>query len=426
MSTNHERVPDADREEPPVLLATMLTASAGVERGLRGLINSINMRVRMFLWGAGTILVFVVVLISSVAQRPGWEGAVQGLFGGGFTALLFAAGFGWLQLWAGSRRPVAPDDDGVDVQAVNASLAPQLRELNAIRADVIRKVKARSVTCIPLGMIGGCAFWLMGRMTDEPPGPFELLIWLVVGAAAGEGWAASKLQREYTKLYKSRVLPALAGRVGQLTYKPASAADVQQLTAARILPQCDSVHADDEISGMHRGLGIRIIEARLRRRSGDDTRTVFDGLLVEIMLPRQLTGTTAVTADQGVIGNMKTRWQTEGLERVRLEHPEFERRYEVYSSDQVEARALLTPAFMERFTALAAVSGFALPGAFAEGNRLVVALPKSMGTRDLFEPPAYWKPAGGRALVGLERDIRAVLDVADTVVALDFWAAGRR
>jgi hypothetical protein len=123
---------------------------------------------------------------------------------------------------------------------------------------------------------------------------------------------------------------------------------------------------------------------------------------------------------------MKTRLQTEGLERVLLEHPEFVRRYEVYSSDQIEARALLTPAFMERFTALAASSGFALPGALAEGNRLVVALPKSMGTRDLFEPPAYWKPAGGRALVGLERDIRAVLDVADTVVALDFWAAGRR
>jgi hypothetical protein len=114
------------------------------------------------------------------------------------------------------------------------------------------------------------------------------------------------------------------------------------------------------------------------------------------------------------------------MEPVRLENPEFERRFEVYSDDQIEARALLTPAFMDRFTALAASSGFSLPGALAEGNRLVVALPKSTGTGDLFEPPPYWKPAGGQVLVALERDIRAVLSMADTVVALDFWAAGRR
>lgn len=81
---------------------------------------------------------------------------------------------------------------------------------------------------------------------------------------------------------------------------------------------------------------------------------------------------------------------------------------------------------MERFTSLAKSSGFSLPGAMAEGNRLGVALPKAMGTGDLFEPPPYWKPAGGEALVALERDIRAVLSVADTVVNLDFWAAGKR
>ena len=109
-----------------------------------------------------------------------------------------------------------------------------------------------------------------------------------------------------------------------------------------------------------------------------------------------------------------------------LEDPEFERHYEVYSNDQIEARALLTPAFMERFTALAATSGFSLPGALAEGNRLVVALPKSLGTGKLFEPRRYWKPAGGEALVVLERDIRAVLSMADTVISLDFFAAGRR
>jgi hypothetical protein len=74
--------------------------------------------------------------------------------------------------------------------------------------------------------------------------------------------------------------------------------------------------------------------------------------------------------------------------------------------------------------ALAAGAGFSLPGALAEGNRLVVALPRMGG--DLFKPPIYWKPAGGEALVTLEEDVRAVLNMADTVIDLDFWATGRK
>jgi len=121
------------------------------------------------------------------------------------------------------------------------------------------------------------------------------------------------------------------------------------------------------------------------------------------------------------------RWRGAALEPVRLEHAEFEERYEVYSSDQVEARALLTPAFMERFMGLATSGGFALPGAMAEGSTLVVALPKRMGAGDLFEPPPYWKPAGaGNILVRLQNDIRSVLKMADTVIHLDFWATGRQ
>jgi Protein of unknown function (DUF3137) len=133
-----------------------------------------------------------------------------------------------------------------------------------------------------------------------------------------------------------------------------------------------------------------------------------------------------VLADEGAIGNFKTRWRSGAMEPVRLEDPRFEGRFEAYSDDQIEARALLTPAFMERFMALASSSGgYSLPGALAEGNRLVVALPKRAG-RDLFEPPPYWQPAGGDVLLTLEEDIRSVLTMADTVIDLDFWAVGAK
>ena len=175
-------------------------------------------------------------------------------------------------------------------------------------------------------------------------------------------------------------------------------------------------------AGTHRGLPLRITDVTLTKGSGEDSRTVFDGLLIELVLPRSLTGTTAVVADEGLLGNLGTRLRPTTLPRIRLEDPRFEKRFEVYGSDQIEARALLTPAFMERFTALAEHTAFALPGAVAEGSRLAMALPKRT-MHKLFAPPPYWKPAGGQALVTLSQDIEAVLKMADAVIDLDFWAA---
>lgn len=400
-------------------------ASTRLADAIWSFIASINRRTRLFLWAAGTAAAFFGVLILTIAESPNLGGMVRGFFAGLFVALLFAAAGAWLLMWTNSPRSRTHLDIAKAAAGLDTLLAPTLRELNAVRAGVIRDVKARSATRVPLGIAGSVALWMLAQWSDDPPGYFELLIFVVCGAIAGELWAVGKLDREYGRQYKDRVLPRLAARFGDLTYRQASLDAVHRLQAQRILQEFDIVNADDEIVGTYRGLPLDLVEARLSRQSGQNASVVFDGLLIELTLPRRLTGTTVVLTDEGMFGNLKAGWTSGAMQRVRLEDPRFEQRYEVYSDDQVEARALLTPAFMERFMALAALSGFSLPGAMAEGNRLVVALPKGVGARDLFEPPVYWKPAGGQALLQLEEDIRAVLSMADTVIELDFWATGR-
>jgi len=419
-----DRLPGVEGEEPPFVQAFLMGAAARFETTLRTLIRSLNRRVQMAVWAAGPVIVLLAVVIASVAESPDWQGALQGVFAGAFMALLLAAAMGWLLLWAnGARTPRR--EHAADVGELEALLGPTLHELSAVRADVIRRVKARSITRVPLGIAGAAALWMLVQWGEDPPGLAELIGWLVVGALAGEMWAIGRLERDYHRLYKNRVLPVLAARLGDLTYREAQSHEIQKLRELRILPEFDAVLAEDEISGTHHGMPLKVVEARLQRRSGDSTQTVFDGLLIELTLPRALTGTTAVLSDQGLLGNLKGRWRSGAMQPVRLEDPRFEQRFEVYSDDQVEARALLTPAFMERFTGLAAASGFSLPGALAERNRLIVALPKSIGTANLFEPPPFWKPARGQVLATLDRDIRAVLRMVDTVIELDFWASGR-
>jgi hypothetical protein len=421
--TDH-RDSGVEGEEPPRLAGLMMRGSRSIGDTVRRRLVAIDRVTLMRLWAVATLVIFVSVLAARLAQSTDLNGILSGIFGGLFAALLFAGAVAWLLMWALVSRAEAPVDRAA-VEALEAQLAPTLRELEAVRAAVVRKVKERSVIRAPLGAACAVLLWLVFQWGDDPPGFFELILWSGFGALAGEGWAAAKLAEDYTRLYKARVLPHLAARFGDLTYRHGSAHDVHKLQTYRIFAQFDNVDADDEIVGTYRGLSIRIVELRLHAGSGDDRKNVFDGLLVDLTLPRRLTGTTAIVADRGLWRNLEARWRADRLQHVRLEDPTFEARYEVYSTDQIEARALLTPAFMQRFTALAALSGFALPGAWAEGNRLVTALPKSNSV-DLFEPPVYWKPAGGKALVALSQDIEAVLKMADAVIDLDFWARGGR
>jgi hypothetical protein len=419
------RAPHNDGVAPPLIQGLV---GSGIERFsmlVGGFFRGVNERILLALWFGGGAGLALLVLVASIAQTPGWEGVARGLFAGLFLGLLYLAGFG--SLFVGYRRAARAETGGTPAptSALELQLAPTLRELDALRGDISKQIKQRSITRIPIGLLGGIGVWLLRQRADDPPGLGGLVLLLLIGAIAGERWAAHALERRYRRRYKDTVLPQLAGDLGQLTYRETSAERVADIGADRMLPEYDRIDADDQIIGTHAGLPIEIIEVKLKRRVNKKTRVVFDGLLVGIELPRRLSGTTLIATDQGMWERFKAEWRGGEMASVQLEHHEFEQRYDVHSTDQVEARALLTPAFMERFVALAAKSHFALPGAIADGNRLVVAMPKRPGMRDLFEPPAYWQPSGGRALTALQADIRTVLDFAETIMRLDFWAQGR-
>ncbi len=86
-------------------------------------------------------------------------------------------------------------------------------------------------------------------------------------------------------------------------------------------------------------------------RSKDTSITAFEGIIITLSMNKEFNGKTILKKDFGTMGNW-TKKKNIDLERVRLEDPRFERFFEVYSSDQIEARYLLTPAFMDRLLQL--------------------------------------------------------------------------
>ncbi len=343
---------------------------------------------------------------------------LSGLFTGLLTALLFAAGCGWalVKLLVPTPKTVVDTDKA---RALQATLGQTLVELEAARAQIVDKINRRMVTRLPLGLAAGVGLWILLQGNDDPPGLFELAMFTAIGGAGGWFSASQKLGAQYSRLYKDRVLPRLAADFGDLSYRDAVVPSLSLLRDQKLFRRFDDVYAEDEIFGTYRGVPLSIVEIKLSYGSGDDRQTVFDGLLTTIDLPRGLRGITAVIADNGVLGNLRDRFESDGRSRVSLEDPAFEKVYEVYGTDQIGARALLTPAFMARFLTLGERAGYMRPLALAQDHRLTIALPKA-GYHSLFEPPSYSEPAKSEAhLVKLHDDIAAVLKAADAVIDLD-------
>jgi hypothetical protein len=105
------------------------------------------------------------------------------------------------------------------------------------------------------------------------------------------------------------------------------------------------------------------------------------------------------------------------LEKVLLESSEFEKRFIVYSNDQVEARYILTPTMMERMVRIQDMFGRNTVFSFVDTN-VYVAIPMD---HPLFEP-AISKSPGRVEVAEYYYTIKMVLDLIDELdLNLRIW-----
>ena len=117
------------------------------------------------------------------------------------------------------------------------------------------------------------------------------------------------------------------------------------------------------VGGAHQGLEFTVYEAhieerRTRTRTHSNGRTttetywvtVFNGQLLHSPYARKFASTTVIARDKGWF-NTKGRFG-KTMKPMGLADPEFEKLFEVYTTDQVEGRFLVDPIFMLRLLEL--------------------------------------------------------------------------
>ena len=162
------------------------------------------------------------------------------------------------------------------------------------------------------------------------------------------GFILNKTQERRRKFLKDRIFPKILSLHGQFYFsknpKAITLSDIKRNMG--LYNQSTQKNDDDFVVGIYKGCNLLINECELTHteKCGKSSRTVTDfrGLIVKIQMKKNFKGKT-ILGPSGYIRKLK------GFENVELESVDFMKNKNVYSTDQIEGRYLITPAFMQRF-----------------------------------------------------------------------------
>ncbi|MBI1214320.1 MAG: DUF3137 domain-containing protein [Alphaproteobacteria bacterium] len=241
--------------------------------------------------------------------------------------------------------------------------------------------------------------------------------WIALALGPAAYFWAKVPADEYARNYKDEILSDIAEALGLSRYLADGQIPDEELTPSKIWPPHTSGRSKDYFEGHYRGASVSFAEVSLEYAKSGDTRdekkVVFYGLAVLVCMPEnKFSGATVVLPNSPHLAE----WfeaRKMGLEKAGFVDPRFEKKYTVFTSDQVEARYLLDPVMMERLQKLVDVYHADSAQISYYGGKALVLLD---GMTHLFEPPDIFIPATDPAgLLALKGKVRRILDFIDCV-----------
>ncbi|NNE57901.1 MAG: DUF3137 domain-containing protein [Hellea sp.] len=161
--------------------------------------------------------------------------------------------------------------------------------------------------------------------------------------------------KEVRSQTKNHLVSGICKFIGwQFSEKLEAPPDLTPLVENGLLPKrYDRLKFEDKMWGNAHGADFEAFECHMEREDKDSDGdsnwvTVFQGSIMALDFHRKFLGRTVVLRDKGFFNRKKKA----GMSRVGLVDPKFEKIFEAYGTDQVEARYLLTPTFMQRLVDL--------------------------------------------------------------------------
>jgi len=306
---------------------------------------------------------------------------------------------------------------------------------NFVNAEVARlrqRVTIIGIIAVGLAFI---AWMLLGFGDPRVPAAGALLV---------ISFFVHRARKELAGSYKSIVVRRLVAALGKgLSYKPTSSLTREQFEAMDLFKEsANTWKSEDEVSGRKNQVTYSLHEVLAKRRersnrsrSGigsavwlvslgvdwyrggkadvtDRSEIIFRGLVVKLDFNKNFFGHTVIVPERegklfgGLFGDAATRKRKE---IVRLENADFEHQFTVYSTNDQEARYLITPKLMELVMEAQALLGGPLRLCFSQ-NSLFVAVPQD---KDRFEVGLFASAVTPESALG---DLVEVVNLAERLV----------
>ncbi len=256
----------------------------------------------------------------------------------------------------GDRHGAARQVGDVD-RMFRARIAPHLKGIEADRLQALASRRGRWFWALwGIALAAGLAGYGAIHFEWSWAAPFVVTIGSVVLAWS---WAEAPIG-SYERKLASWLLEQVGGALDAVHYEPdAGRFSLADFDAAQLLPTYNRQAIEDRFHGSYRQCRFQMVHANLRLKSSgrsSSSRTVFDGVLVEISTPRATRGRIVIARDRGRLGNILSGLFKPG-QRVEIAHAEFESSYEVYAEYPDEALQFVSRPFVENFIALQETTG---------------------------------------------------------------------
>lgn len=285
------------------------------------------------------------------------------------------------------------------------------------REDQRERAVAKTRKYRIIGIAAGIAAALIGFFAFKSPFGAFIGVILAFGLI---NWGAQDLKK-LGKEAKLLIVEPVA-RHFNLAFRPepGEVPSIRRHRELGVVPGWDRAAYEDLLTGSRDNVDFELFEAHLEeKRTSTNSKgrttttwvTVFKGQCLRFKFEKTFYGRTLVTRDAGFFNRFGG---AKGMQRAALEDPVFEKIFEVYTTDQVESRYLLTPDLMQEFVNLEnAFHGGKLKCCF-DGGELFITLQGG----NLFEPGSMFTPLDSPSRMReLLEDFAAVFHIIDVTNA---------
>ena len=218
----------------------------------------------------------------------------------------------------------------------------------------------------------------------------ELLFFILfLGFVIGFFMRASIVGSINTEM-KQEFMPLVCECFENLSWVNARPERVSEFHEVGLVNYYNRTSFDDIFSGNYKDVNFNIIEADFKYESGSgkdrSVTQIFNGIILKIESKKAFESHTLIRPDRIFKGAIK------GLKRTELEDVIFEKKYDVYTDDEVEARVIITTAFMERINNISKVFKTKETSCAFLGNLVYIALETN---KNMFEIFNFDKPVNG-------------------------------